>query len=58
MRRFLQLWDYLMFAVLIWIDMAIMGYLAWWYKSVPSEDQPDEWIKELEEEKREKSKKS
>lgn len=45
-----------MFAVFIWIDMGILAYLAWIYKSVPSEDDPEAWIKELEEEQRTKPK--
>lgn len=45
-----------MFAVFVWIDMAILSYLAWSYRSVPSESEPDAWIKALEEEKLAKAK--
>lgn len=56
LRDHLQLWEYLMFAVLIWLDMAIMAYLAWSYKSVLDENNPESWITELKQEKQAKSK--
>lgn len=45
-----QVWEFLMFAILMWVDMAIFGVLAWRFKPIPIKTDEDYERERLEEE--------
>ncbi|XP_063706990.1 peptide transporter family 1-like [Culicoides brevitarsis] len=48
-----QLWEFLMFAILMWVDMALFAILAWRYKSIPIKSDEDYERERLEMEEKE-----
>lgn len=45
-----QVWEFLMFAILMWVDMAIFAVLAWRFKPIPIKTDEDYERERLEEE--------
>uniref|UniRef100_A0A336MED5 CSON014225 protein n=1 Tax=Culicoides sonorensis TaxID=179676 RepID=A0A336MED5_CULSO len=48
-----QLWEFLMFAIIMWVDMAIFAVLAWRYRSIPIKTDEDYERERLEMEEKE-----
>lgn len=45
-----QVWEFLMFAILMWVDMAIFAFLAWRFKPIAMKTDEDYERERLEEE--------